>query len=128
MSQDTFTCWTATYIDQPVHNEITMCFAADDSTSTVHCSYWYDGNAHIDSVKVNFDWAQAFHTYEVIWAPSFISYFADGKLLVNVTGIAQKTIPYLAGQALVILRPLDSASTSDTTLFNIQTMSYSSEY
>ena len=121
--KNAFSCWTPSYIGKP-HNEIAVCFSGSSpSASNVHCSYWYDSTAHTKQVEMPAGWSWVdFHDYEVVWAPTFITFAVDGEVILRVDGTTS-TIPYTAGHVLTILRPKDDVYLSDSA-FDVASMSY----
>ena len=120
-----FTCYSASYVDNPVHNEVTMCWNA--TSNQVHFGYWYNELEHETVYNLGFDASKSFHEYSVVWAPDRIDWFVDGKLAHRDTGVAYKTIPWEAGQAILILRPKSPEYDGDGE-FDIGWVSYSSKY
>lgn len=93
----------------------------------MHCSYWYSSAAHIIPVILPFDWAAASHNYTVAWAPTSITWSVDDVVVHVSKGTADVTIPWEAGQALIIQRPLTPTYDGDS-LFTMEWMQYSPAY
>jgi hypothetical protein len=126
--KNAFSCWTPSYIGHPVHNEIAVCFSGLKSANTeIHFSYWFDATAHTTVKQLPFAWGAAMHTYRVVWAPTFISYLVDGVEMHRDTGVAGKTIPFTAGNELIIIRPKNAVYAGDS-YFNVKSASYDPAY
>jgi len=73
--------------------------------------------------KVGEDMSSAFFKYEVMWSPRFIKWLVNGKVVHTTSGIAGVTIPYTAGNQMLILRPL-SKCYEGPAAFEIASLAY----
>lgn len=123
---NTVSCLSASYIGQPIHNEITLCFQPK-RPATVDVAYWYDSTMHMtivngsEIVGPSFDPHSDFHRYDLSWRPDAIDLSIDERLVYSVKGKPpgpgqNATIPYIAGQGVIIVRPLTSEYQGDAAL------------
>ena len=91
-----------------------------------HTHTGYDATAHTEIQQLPFQWGADFHRYKVVWAPTSITFFVDGKETFSVSGTT-KTIPYTAGYSALILRPKDTTYISDVA-YSAAWMSYDPAY
>lgn len=56
------------------------------NTRAIQFTYWRRGRQHITTVPLPFDAAQGQHTYGFDWQPTYIRWYADGRMLHQETG------------------------------------------
>ena len=105
---NSFTCLTTSFLAAP-HHEVASCFHGDSPTE-VSLAYWSpstDPAGVVLKVDTGVALHEALHSYSVTWTPTFLSLSLDGKQIANASAAPNTTIPWLAGQALLINRVLD---------------------
>merc|ERR1719499_1369234 len=69
-----FTCFSV-YVSKPKHNEIAICFEADNK---VHFAWWYNNKMHLHVHDLPFDAQNTVATYGFDWLPSSIIFYVNG--------------------------------------------------
>jgi len=100
----TMACF-ATYIDDPTHNEIDICFNSDNSV--LHAAYFTSPTEILEPVSLGFDASLDFHHFSFVWTPTNITWYVDGQVKYVADGSKGK-LPWEPQQIVLILRPLST--------------------
>lgn len=84
------------------HDEIDFEFIGPRERS-VDASYHAKGNANIHPVPLEFDPRSGFHDYAVHWTPDRLAWYADGKLLREITRTEGQEYPTTPGKMYISL-------------------------
>ena len=110
-------------VDNPVHNEITMCL--NHTTNQIHAAYWYDQTEHgkIITLSDNADLSTTYHNYHYFWNETEINFMLDATSLWRITSSESK-LPTEACQIKIILRPTKNPTYDGASYLSIQKISW----
>jgi endo-1,3-1,4-beta-glycanase ExoK len=78
-----------TYTSSPVWDEIDLEFLGLHPTQ-LSINYFTNGvNASLKPINLGFDASQAFHTYGLLWLPTGLTWYVDGKLVYRTQAAAK---------------------------------------
>ena len=113
-SPGAFACLTTSYLGSP-HHEVATCFVGSQPRE-VSLGYWSSGvpaAGIVHRVNTSFDLHAGFNNYTIEWTPTSLRLAVNGAPTASATAAAPNTtIPWLAGQALLINRAQDGQSFS----------------
>lgn len=124
----TFSCFTpgttpAHGDDDPLHNELALCFDGGNPTQAKFL-YWFNQTIQKTIFDLGFDASAALHTYSVWWRPDRIAWGVDGKVVHTDTGIARQTIPWQPTVMVVGLLKPHGAAASGTSELHVEYVAY----